>query len=152
MKYNFYTTILSFCLLSAITFFLIKHILQECELPYYLLLIHLVICGCTFLWYLLMTPNTLSQCVQTMKRNKPLFFKIVATGCLYFVCIFLGAIALRQESLLRYSLWKQIGRIIIITLLTYLFIRNELTLQKIIGILIIIMGLYLVETSAIQKI
>ncbi len=145
--YNFYVYIILFCVISALVHFMIKDVLGKCMLPHYLLTTQILLTTIFITWYLLFTKYSFSDCIQYFKTHPIVFFQIIGIAFFIFLCILIGDTVLQQESVLRYSLWKQIGRLFIITFLTYLFVKKELTLSKFFGILIIMGGLFIVETS-----
>ena len=147
IPYNFYIYMILFCVISAIVHFIIKDVLKKCALPHYLLATQIVLSIIFIVWYLFFTKYSFSDCIQQFKTNKTLLFQIIGIAFLIFFIVLLGDTVLQRESVLRHSLWRQIGQITTITFLTYLLVKRELTLAKLFGIVIILGGLYIVETS-----
>ena len=147
IPYNFYIYMILFCVIGAIVHFAIKDVLNKCALPHYLLTTQIVLTILFIVWYLFFTKYSFSDCIQQFKTNKTLLFQIIGIAFLIFFIVLLGDTVLQRESVLRHSLWRQIGQITTITFLTYLLVKRELTLAKLFGIVIILGGLYIVETS-----
>ena len=147
IPYNFYFYMILFCVFSGIVHFLIKDVLNKCALPHYLLATQVVLSIIFILWYVFFTKYSFSDCIQQFTTNRTLFFQIIGIAFIIFFIVVVGDTVLQRESVLRYSLWKQLGQISAITLLTYLLVKRELTLAKLFGIIVIMGGLYIVETS-----
>ena len=148
MIYNFYLFMILFSILSAIKIFLKKDILNCCHIFEEIIISSFLIFTITmFSYFVIMKQNMKSFWKRLLSNEDNFFWKILLFEVVFISGIMIGSYILQKEDVMRFGPWKPIGRLLMITLIAFFLLRNKLTYKKFAAILVILGGIYLLETS-----
>ncbi len=148
MLYNFYAFMIVFSALSAIKTFLKKDILTDCHMFEEIIITSALICLTTILTYCVLLKQSMKPFFHKLMANQNNFiWKFLLFEVVVISGIFIGSYMLQREDVMRFGPWKPTGRLIMITLLALILLRNSITYKKLAAIAVILGGIYLLETS-----
>ena len=146
MKYNFYVLLFVITLFSALTTYLKKDILEDCSILEEMLFSTMFILLGTILFYLFYEKKSINNFLNLIKKNKNnVTYKLIAFDLLVFFSIIIGGVILKNEYVIKSMPYRTSMYLIAVALLAYIFENKQLTVHKLIGILVIIMGTFLLE-------
>lgn len=148
MIYNFYLFMIIFSILSAIKIFLKKDILNCCHIFEEIIISSFLIFIITmFSYFVIMKQNMKSFWKRFLSNEDNFFWKILLFEVVFISGIMIGSYILQKEDVMRFGPWKPVGRLLMITLIAFFLLRNKLTYKKFAAVLVILGGIYLLETS-----
>jgi drug/metabolite transporter (DMT)-like permease len=146
MKYNFYVLLFVVTLFGALSTYLKKDILEDCSILEELLFTTIIILIGTILFYIFYEKKSISYFVDLISKNKNnVTYKLLAFDLLVFFSIIIGGVILKNEYVIKSMPYRTSMYLIAVALLAYIFEHKQLTVHKLIGILVIIMGTFLLE-------
>ena len=146
MKYNFYVLLFVVTLFGALSTYLKKDILEDCSILEEMLFSTMFILLGTILFYLFYEKKSINNFLDLIKKNKNnVTYKLIAFDLLVFFSIIIGGVILKNEYVIKSMPYRTSMYLIAVALLAYIFENKQLTVHKIIGILVIIMGTFLLE-------
>ena len=146
MKYNFYALLFIVTLFGALSTYLKKDILKECSILEEMLFSTMFIFLGTILFYLFYENKPIGYFINLIRKNKNnVTYKLLIFDFLVLFSIIIGSIILKNEYVIKLMPYKTSMYLIAIALLAYVFENKQLTIHKIIGIIIIIIGTFLLE-------
>ena len=146
MKYNFYVLLFVVTLFGALSTYLKKDILEDCSILEEMLFSTMFILLGTILFYLFYEKKSINNFLNLIKKNKNnVTYKLIAFDLLVFFSIIIGGVILKNEYVIKSMPYRTSMYLIAVALLAYIFENKQLTVHKLIGILVIIMGTFLLE-------
>ena len=146
MKYNFYVLLFVVTLFGALSTYLKKDILEDCSILEEMLFSTMFILLGTILFYLFYEKKSINNFLDLIKKNKNnVTYKLIAFDLLVFFSIIIGGVILKNEYVIKSIPYRTSMYLIAVALLAYIFENKQLTVHKLIGILVIIMGTFLLE-------
>ena len=137
-----------FSIFSAIKIFLKKDILNCCHIFEEIIISSLLIFIITmFSYFVIMKQNMKSFWKRLLSNEDNFFWKILLFEVVFISGIMIGSYILQKEDVMRFGPWKPVGRLLMITLITFFLLRNKLTYKKCAAVFVILGGIYLLETS-----
>ena len=137
-----------FSIFNAIKTFLKKDILNCCHIFEEIIISSLLIFIITmFSYFVIMKQNMKSFWKRLLSNEDNFFWKILLFEVVFISGIMIGSYILQKEDVMRFGPWKPVGRLLMITLITFFLLRNKLTYKKCAAVFVILGGIYLLETS-----
>ena len=146
MKYNFYILLFVVTLFGALSTYLKKDILQDCSILEEMMFSTMFILIGTILFYVFYEKKSISYFVDIITKNKNnVTYKLLAFDLMVFFSIIIGGVILKNEYVIKSMPYRTSMYLIAVALLAYIFENKQLTIYKLIGITVIIMGTFLLE-------
>lgn len=146
MKYNFYVLLFVVTLFGALSTYLKKDILEDCSILEEMLFSTIFIFIGTVLFYVFYEKKSIGYFVDIITKNKNnITYKLLAFDVLVFFSIIIGSVILKNEYVIKSMPYRTSMYLIAVALLAYIFENKQLTIHKLLGITIIIMGTLLLE-------
>ena len=146
MKYNFYILLFVVTLFGALSTYLKKDILQDCSILEEMMFSTMFILIGTILFYVFYEKKSISYFVDIITKNKNnVTYKLLAFDLMVFFSIIIGGVILKNEYVIKSMPYRTSMYLIAVALLAYIFENKQLTIHKLLGITIIIMGTLLLE-------
>ena len=146
MKYNFYVLLFVVTLFGALSTYLKKDILEDCSILEEMLFTTIFILLGTILFYVFYEKKSINYFVDLIIKNKNnVTYKLLAFDLLVFFSIIIGGVILKNEYVIKSMPYRTSMYLIAVALLAYIFENKQLTVHKLFGILVIIMGTFLLE-------
>ncbi len=146
MKYNFYVLLFVVTLFGALSTYLKKDILEDCSILEEMLFSTTFIFIGTVLFYVFYEKKSIGYFVDLITKNKNnITYKLFAFDVLVFFSIIIGSVILKNEYVIKSMPYRTSMYLIAVALLAYIFENKQLTIHKLLGITIIIMGTLLLE-------
>ena len=146
MKYNFYVLLFVVTLFGALSTYLKKDILEDCSILEEMLFTTIFILLGTIIFYVFYEKKSINYFVDLIIKNKNnVTYKLLAFDLLVFFSIIIGGVILKNEYVIKSMPYRTSMYLIAVALLAYIFENKQLTVHKLFGILVIIMGTFLLE-------
>ena len=81
------------------------------------------------------------------KIDNQTIIRIAIQSCLVLIGLFISGIVISRENVFRYKLFQKPVYIVILLILAVCFYKEKITFQKLIGIVLLLIGTYLIETK-----
>ena len=146
MKYNFYVLLFVVTLFTALSTYLKKDILGNCSILEEMLFSTMFILIGTFLFYVFYEKKSINNFIDLITKNKNnITYKLLIFDLLIFFSIIIGGVILKNEYVIKSMPYRTSMYLIAVALLAYMFENKQLTIHKLIGIIVIIIGTFLLE-------
>jgi drug/metabolite transporter (DMT)-like permease len=146
MKYNFYVLLFVVTLFTALSTYLKKDILENCSILEEMLFSTMFILIGTFLFYVFYEKKSINNFIDLITKNKNnITYKLLIFDLLIFFSIIIGSVILKNEYVIKSMPYRTSMYLIAVALLAYMFENKQLTIHKLIGIIVIIIGTFLLE-------
>lgn len=143
--YNFYIFILFGIILKILILNLRKDILQKISIFEESLIVYLLLGVFMLLFFSFRKGSLLTPLRKLTQLDKKSLVYIVVIVFLILISILMSGLLIQKENIPRYQIFKQAGYILLVFFIAYLYKQTKINSETIIGVLLVILGLYIVD-------
>ena len=145
MFYYFYIYLVIIATLSPILAYNKQKILQKIEISE-----ELFYTTSFILLYLIILKKSRNKKIFT-KLDKNTLQRILGQAFIVLIGLFISGFIINKENVFRYKLLQKPVYTVILLIIAVCFFKQKIDIQKILGVLLIVIGTYLVEKKIIMK-
>lgn len=143
--YNFYIFILCGIILKILILNLRKDILQKISIFEESLIVYLFLGMFMLLFFTFKKGSLLTPLRKLTQLDRKSLLYIVIIVFLILTSILMSGFLIQNENIPRYQIFKQAGYIVLVFFIAYLYKQTRINSETIIGVILVILGLYIVD-------